>query len=47
MINAFKNWWNSVPKAQKTSLIVLAAFIGAVLLFSFGVTIGSSVGKAL
>ncbi|MBV2131085.1 hypothetical protein [Arsukibacterium indicum] len=47
MFNELKNWWNSVPKAQKSGLIVLAAFLVAVLIFSFGVTIGSSVGKAL
>lgn len=45
MINEFKTWWSSVPKAQKTGLIVLAAFIAAVLIMSFGVTIGSSLGK--
>lgn len=45
MLNELKNWWNSVPKAQKTGLIVLAAFFVAVLIFSFGITIGSSLGK--
>ncbi|WP_445768350.1 hypothetical protein [Rheinheimera sp.] len=45
MINEFKNWWNSVPKAQKTGLLVLAIFVAAVLVMSFGVTIGSSLGK--
>jgi flagellar biosynthesis/type III secretory pathway M-ring protein FliF/YscJ len=47
MINEFKTWWNSVPKIQKTGLIVLAAFVTAVLLMSFGVTIGSSLGKVI
>lgn len=47
MINAFKLWWHTVPKAQKVSLIVLAAFIAAVLIMSFGVVIGASLGKAL
>lgn len=46
-MNAFKNWWSSVPKAQKAGLVVLALFIAAVLIMSFGVVIGSSVGKAL
>lgn len=45
MNNELKNWWNSVPKEQKTGLIVLAAFVAAVLLISFGVTIGASLGK--
>ncbi|WP_156411314.1 MULTISPECIES: hypothetical protein [Alishewanella] len=47
MINEIKNWWNSVPKAQKTGLIVLAAFIAAVVIMSFGVIIGSSLGKVV
>jgi len=47
MMNEFKIWWNSVPKVQKVSLIVLAAFVAAILIMSFGVTIGSSVGKLL
>ncbi|MEO3866797.1 hypothetical protein [Rheinheimera fenheensis] len=47
MINAFKHWWNSVSKAQQVGLIVLAAFIAAVLIMSFGVIIGASLGKAL
>lgn len=47
MVNELKNWWSLVPKAQKVGLIVLAVFIAAVLLTSFGVTIGASVGKAL
>lgn len=47
MINEVKNWWNSVPNEQKTGLIVLAAFVAAVLLMSFGVTVGSSLGKLL
>lgn len=47
MINEFKKWWGSVPKAQKTGLIVLAAFIAAALIMSFGIIIGSSIGKAL
>jgi len=47
MINEIKNWWSSVPKAQKTGLIVLAVFVAAVLIMSFGVTIGSSLGKVL
>ncbi len=47
MINEIKNWWNSVPKAQKTGLIVLAAFVAAVLIMSFGVIIGSSLRKVL
>ncbi|MCB5213666.1 MULTISPECIES: hypothetical protein [Rheinheimera] len=46
-MNALKNWWRSVPKAQKSGVIVLALFIAAVLLMSFGVVIGASVGKAL
>jgi hypothetical protein len=47
MISEFKNWWNTVPKAQKTGLIVLAAIVAAVLIMAFGVTIGSSLGKEL
>ncbi|MDP5136188.1 hypothetical protein ORJ04_09525 [Rheinheimera baltica] len=47
MINAFKTWWNSVSKVQKTGLVVLAAFVLAVIIMSFGVTKGSSVGKVL
>ena len=47
MINEFKMWWNSVPKAQKVGLLVIAAFIAAVVIMSLGVTIGSSVGKVL
>ena len=47
MINQLKTWWNSVPKAQKTGLIVLGAFVVAVFIFSFGVTIGSALAKAL
>lgn len=46
-MNALKNWWRSVPKAQKAGVIVLVLFIAAVLLMSFGVVIGASVGKAL
>jgi hypothetical protein len=46
-MNALKNWWSSVPKAQKAGLVVLALFIAAVLIMSFGVVIGASVGKAL
>jgi hypothetical protein len=46
MINEFKNWWSSVPKAQKAGLIVLAAFVAAAFIMSFGVTIGASLGKA-
>lgn len=46
-MNTFKNWWSSVPKAQKAGLVVLALFIAAVLIMSFGVVIGASVGKAL
>ncbi len=47
MINELKNWWNAVPKAQRAGLIVLAVFVAAVLIMSFGVTIGRSLGKAL
>ncbi|MBU2923448.1 hypothetical protein Q4506_14260 [Colwellia sp. 4_MG-2023] len=47
MINELKNWWLSVPKNQKTGLIVLASFIGLVFIMAFGVIIGSSIGKAL
>ena len=47
MINELKNWWNSVPKNQKTGLIVLASLIGLVFIMAFGVTIGSFIGKAL
>lgn len=47
MINELKTWWSSVPKAQKAGLIVLAVFVAAVLVMSFGVTIGESVGKVL
>lgn len=47
MVNEFKTWWASVSKAQKAGLIVLAVFIAAVLVMSFGVTIGSSIGKAI
>ncbi|MFQ6371185.1 hypothetical protein [Shewanella sp. YIC-542] len=47
MINEIKNWWSSVPKAEKTGLIVLAAFCAAAFIMSFGVIIGSSLGKAL
>lgn len=46
-MNTLKNWWCSVPKAQKAGLVVLALFIAAVLIMSFGVVIGASVGKAL
>ncbi|CUA83200.1 hypothetical protein [Pseudidiomarina woesei] len=46
MINEIKIWWRSVPKAQKTGLIVLAVFIAAALIMSFGVIIGSSLGRA-
>ncbi|MCA1928698.1 hypothetical protein [Rheinheimera sp.] len=46
-MNQFKTWWNSVPKTQKVGLVVLAAFVAAVVIMSFGVTIGSSVGKVL
>ena len=45
MIDELKTWWSSVTKAQKAGLIVLAAFVAAVLIMSFGVTIGSSLGK--
>lgn len=45
MIKEMKNWWNSVPKAQKTGLIVLAAFFAAVFIMSFGIVIGSSLAK--
>ena len=47
MINDIKNWWRSVPKAQKTGLIVLAAFVVGAFVMSFGVIIGLSLGKAL
>ena len=47
MINQFKTWWNAVPKAQKVGLMVLAAFIAAVIIMRFGVAIGSSLGKVL
>lgn len=47
MIDEFKTWWSSIPKAQKTGLIVLAVFVAAVLIISFGVMIGSSLAKLL
>lgn len=46
MMSELKSWWNSVPKGQKAGLIVLAAFVVAVLILSFGVTIGAALGKA-
>jgi flagellar biosynthesis/type III secretory pathway M-ring protein FliF/YscJ len=47
MINELKNWWSSVPKTQRAGLIVLAVFVMAVLMMSFGVMIGASLGRAL
>lgn len=47
MLNELKNWWQQVPKNQKAGLIVLAAFVVAVLIFSFGVSIGSGIAKTL
>ena len=31
-MNQLKTWWNSVPKTQKVGLIVLAAFVAAVVI---------------
>ncbi|MFC4654197.1 hypothetical protein ACFO3I_04060 [Rheinheimera marina] len=42
-----KNWWNSVPKNQKVGLVLLGAFIAAVVIMAFGVQIGASLGKAV
>ena len=47
MINALKQWWTAIPKAQKAGLIVLAAFLAGVLVMSFGVTIGTGLAKVL
>lgn len=47
MNNEVKNWWRSVPERQKKGLIVLGIFVAAVLIMSFGVTIGASLGKVL
>ena len=45
MIDRMKSWWTFVPKNQKAGLIVLAVFFVAVIVMSFGVIIGSSLGK--
>ena len=42
-----KSWWNSVPKNQKVGLMLLAAFIVAVVIMAFGVQIGASLGKLI
>ena len=47
MLNSLKNWWNTVPKNQKAGLIVLAAFVLGVVIFSFGTTIGAAIARAL
>ena len=47
MLKDLKNWWNTVPKNQKAGLIVLAAFVLGVVIFSFGTTIGAAISRAL
>ena len=47
MLNSLKNWWNTVPKNQKAGLIVLAALVLGVVMFSFGTTIGAAIARAL
>ena len=47
MIKAIKTWWIATPKAQRAGLMAIAAFLVAVLVMSFGVTIGAALAKVL
>ncbi len=47
MLYGLKNWLRSLDKRERAGVLVLAGFVGAVLIFALGTQVGSVVYQIL